>query len=155
MLVTGGVHCAITATVGLRLLIALSKGRFWPRVCKNACAVLKSALLRKICWCLCNQQTRNLRRNAIIAPAPTVKRVLKRFYTASAVFCLSWLRNVQVKSDANGWSGRLQMGGQVSAITQQECDLRLVVRTLLTTHFSCLARHSNQQHVCLCVCLES
>lgn len=35
------------------------------------------------------------------------------------VLCQSWLRRVLVKSDANGWLGRMQMGGQVSAITQE------------------------------------
>ena len=94
-------------------------GRNRPRVCKNACAVLKSALLRKICWCLCNQQTRKLCRSVIFAPPPTVRRVLKCFYTAAAVLCLLWLQRVLAKSDAiagqneckwlvrsnaNGWS---------------------------------------------------
>lgn len=35
-----------------------------------------------------------------------------------AVLCRSWLQRVLVKSDANDWSGRTQMGGRVSAITQ-------------------------------------
>ena len=32
--------------------------------------------------------------------------------------CRSYPRIVLVKSDANDWSGRMQMGGQVRAITQ-------------------------------------
>ena len=34
-----------------------------------------------------------------------------------AVFCRSWPPNVLVKSDANDWSSRMQMGGQVHATT--------------------------------------
>ncbi|WP_083207082.1 hypothetical protein [Pseudomonas sp. 24 R 17] len=45
---------------------------------------MKSALLRKICQRLVNQQTGNLRRAAIFVPVLTVKPALKRFYTASA-----------------------------------------------------------------------
>ena len=65
--------------------------RIRPRLCENACAILKSALLRKICQRLVNQQTGNLRRNAIFVPALTVKLALKRFHTAWVDFCLSRL----------------------------------------------------------------
>jgi hypothetical protein len=34
-----------------------SDARFWPKLCKNAGTILKSALLRKICQCMVNQQT--------------------------------------------------------------------------------------------------
>ena len=57
-------------------------GRERPRLCENACAVLKSALLRKICQRLVNQQTGNLRRSAIFVPVLTVKPAPKCFHTA-------------------------------------------------------------------------
>lgn len=57
--------------------------RFWPRLCKNAGSVLKSALLLKICQCLVSPQTRILRRSAIFVPTQTAKPARKRFYTAS------------------------------------------------------------------------
>jgi hypothetical protein len=56
--------------------------RFGSRLCENACSVLKSALLRKICPRLVNQQTGDLRRSAIFAPVLTVKPALKPFHTA-------------------------------------------------------------------------
>lgn len=51
------------------------------RLCKNACAVLKYALLRKICQHLVNQQTRNSRRSAIFAPVLSVKPNLTFLHT--------------------------------------------------------------------------
>jgi hypothetical protein len=50
-----------------------------PRLCENACAVLKSALLRKICQRLVNHQIRNLRRSAIFVPSPDCKTCSKMF----------------------------------------------------------------------------
>lgn len=60
----------------------VTTGRKRPRLCENTCAVLKSALLRKIRQRLVNQQTGNLRSNAIFVPFLTVKLDLKRFHTA-------------------------------------------------------------------------
>ena len=57
-----------------------------------------------------------------------------------------------VKCNSIERSVPMQSGGQVvkwSAISH------MALRILMTGHFSCLTRHSNQQHVCPCVCLES
>ena len=72
-----------------------------PRLCENTCAVLKSALLRKIYQRLVYQQPENLRRNAIFArvlaakPAQNVftqpgsiAALLDRQETAKAVIAL-------------------------------------------------------------------
>lgn len=77
---------------------------FGSRLCENACAVLKSALLRKICQRLVNQQPGNLRRNAVFVPVLTVKPVLKRFHSAWVDLCRSRPRSVLVRSNANGWA---------------------------------------------------
>jgi len=61
---------------------AYGNGSSRPRLCENACAILKSALLRKICQRLVNQQAVNLSRNAIFVAVLTVKPTSKRFYTA-------------------------------------------------------------------------
>jgi hypothetical protein len=69
--------------------LPVATGSYGSRLCENACAVLKSALLRKICQRLVNQQAENLRRNAIFAPVPAIKPAQKRFHTAWVGFCLS------------------------------------------------------------------
>ena len=46
------------------------------------------------------------------------------FLTESADFCRSCPRIVLVKSDANDWSGRMQIGGQVRALTPLSNDRR-------------------------------
>ena len=59
----------------------------------------------------------------------------RRFWPFSAscdgtlwvVLCRSWPRSVMVKSDANDWSGRMQMGGQAHAITLRQISLDLRV----------------------------
>ncbi len=61
---------------------SVATGRKRPRLCENACAILKSALLRKICQRLVNQQAVNLSRNAIFFAVLTVKPTSKRFHTA-------------------------------------------------------------------------
>lgn len=91
----------------------VATGSNGSRLCENACTVLKSALLRKICQRLVNQQTGKLRRNAIFIPVLTVKPALKRFHTAWVVLCRSWLQSEMVKSDAKDWSDQMQTGGQV------------------------------------------
>jgi len=55
-----------------------------PRLRENACAVLKSALLRKICQRLFASAGRKLCRSAIFVPVLTVKPAPKRFHTAWA-----------------------------------------------------------------------
>ena len=69
-------------TAAFGRLLPVAKGSKRPRLCENACAVLRSALLRKICQRLVNQQPENLRRNAIFAPVLAVKPDQKRFHTA-------------------------------------------------------------------------
>ena len=60
----------------------------WSRLCENACAILKSALLSKICQRLVNQQTGNSCRSAIFVPFLTLKSAPERFHTAWTVSCL-------------------------------------------------------------------
>ena len=81
-------------------------GSFGSRLCENACAVFKSALLRKICQHLVNQQPGNLRRNAIFAYALTVKPALKRFHTV-------WARSshsLPLKPDRSIWVSTRRQG---------------------------------------------
>lgn len=63
-------------------------------MCENARTVLKFALLREICQRLVNQQTGNLRRNAIFGPLQTVKPAPKRFHTA-------WAKSSQLRNAGN------------------------------------------------------
>ena len=85
------------------LIIPSVENRQKFTLCKNAGTILKSALLRKICQSLINQQTYNLRRNAIFVPILTIKRALKRFYSASAKSC-PW-RQAGAKSGLSSQSG--------------------------------------------------
>ena len=92
--VTHGPITSINAYASLiacfwRLLpVAKGRKRLWiqpvsrdrqkrPRREKNAGTVLKTALIRKICRRLVDQQTKKLRRNAIFVPILTVKPALR------------------------------------------------------------------------------
>lgn len=112
-------------------------GRNRPRVCKNACAVLKSALLRKICWCLCNQQTRKLCRSVIFAPPPhcqTCSKMLLHSRGRSLPIMVT-TRVGQIR--CNRWSERMQVAGPVeckrvvklSAISQPGLRVKSTVHT--------------------------
>lgn len=86
-------------------LLPVTTGSYGSRLCENACAILNSALLRKICARLVNQQTRNLHRNAIFVPVLTVKPAQKRFHTA-------WVGSGLSRQEES-WPSRMQMIGQL------------------------------------------
>jgi hypothetical protein len=76
-----GLDCFLVR-VSVWPIAAVAMGSKRPRLCENACAALKSALLGKICERLVNQETENLRRSAIFVPVLTENPAPKRFHAA-------------------------------------------------------------------------